>query len=124
MQTITPAPRQPDSLDALHELRYQRRLSYESSNIGKTRALNLKIKELRMLMGWTEADAQEELADAIKEFEQPYIPPVENPAIRYDLNDENGNPRGLSLTIHQVNRYWNRREGGLKHAEALSEALK
>ncbi len=123
MEAIIPAPRQPDSLDELHELRYQRRLSYESSNIDKTRDLNLKIKELRMLMGWTETDAQEELESAIKEFEQAYIPPVENPFITYDLNDENGNPRGLSLTIHQVNRYWNRREGGLKHAEALHEAL-
>jgi hypothetical protein len=124
MQTVTPAPRQPDSLDELHELRYQRRLSYESSNIGKTRDLNLKIKELRIVMGWTQADAQEELESAIKEFEQAYIEPFENPFIKYDLNDENGNPRGLSLNIHQVNRYWNRREGGLKHAEALSEALK
>ena len=77
-----------------------------------------------MLMGWSEADAQEELESAIKEFEQAYIPPVANPFIKYDLNDENGNPRGLSLTIHQVNKYWNRREGGLSHREALNEALK
>jgi hypothetical protein len=123
MHSITPSPRQPDTLDELNELRYQRRLSYESSNLNKTRDLNLKIKKLRLLMGWSQADAQEELESAIKEFENPFIPPIENPFIKYDLNDEKGNPRGLSLTIHQVNRYWNRREGGLKHTEALQKAL-
>lgn len=76
-----------------------------------------------MLMGWSEGDAQEELENAIKEFEQPYVPPIENPFIKYDLNDENGKPCGLSLNIHQVNRYWNRREGGLTHTEALNEDL-
>lgn len=124
MELKTPTPRKPDLLDELNELRYQRRLSYEASNIDTTRELNLKIKALRLADGWSETDANTELEEAIKEFEKPFVPPVENPFIKYDLNDENGNPRGLSLTISQVNKYWNRREGGLSHAEALHEAMK
>ena len=124
MSNYTLPEREPDLLDTLNELRYQRRLSYEASSVERTRELNLKIKELRLAMGWSEPDALAELEIAAKEFEQPFIPPVENPFIKYDLNDENGNARGLSLTIHQVNKYWNRRDSGMKHGEALNEALK
>ena len=124
MELKNPTPRKPDLLDELNELRYLRRLSYETNNIEKTRELNLKIKALRLTTGWSEIDAQTELNEAIENFEKPFVPPVENPFIKYDLNDENGNPRGLSLNISQLNKYWNRREGGLNHSEALAEALK
>lgn len=116
--------REVDLLDKLNELRYQRRLSYEANTIDRTNELNHEIKTLRLRMGWSETDAQSELNEAIKEFERAYTPPPENPFIKYDLNDENGNPRGLSLSIHQVSRYWNRRDGGLNHAEALCLAMK
>lgn len=124
METKAPTPRKLDVLDELNELRYQRRLSYEGNNMSRTRELNLQIKALRLDTGWSETDADAELKDAVENFEKPFIAPVENPFIKYDLNDENGNPRGLSLTISQVNKYWNRREGGLSHTEALNESLK
>jgi hypothetical protein len=55
-------------------------------------------------------------------LQHPFSQALGNPWIKYDLNDEEGKPLGLSLSLHQVGQYWKYRDIGCSHTEALAKA--
>src|ERR1043165_928237 len=107
-------PRKTDILDTWEQICRERRLAYEDGNQEKVEALNADLMSLRNEGGWTQTEIKEEFEMYDKVLHQPFNNPIGNANIKYDVNDESGKPRGLSLSLTQVSQYWKYRDGGLK----------
>lgn len=114
--------RKPDALDTWEVLCHERRLAYENNNRAEVEAINNELIQLRYKNGWTEMEVNEEFAMYDEVLKQPFAQPSGNPGIKYDLNDEQGRPCGLSLSLSQVGQYWKYRQIGLTHIVALLKA--
>lgn len=120
MKSIQPSPRKLDSLDNWKTLCNERRLAYEENDLLKVQSLNSQLIDIRKAGGWSDSEINEEFQMYAQVLQRPFIPPVGNPNIKYDLRDERGNLRGLSLSLHQIGKYWMYREAAVEHGEALN----
>lgn len=111
--------RRSDLLDQLVALRNQRRLAYEQWDTQQVTKLNLAIKAIRLENGWSEVDAHAEFEEHQRDYCVPFIQPLGNPLIKYDVLDENNKPRNLSYTICQLSKYHMQRDIGSSHYKAV-----
>ena len=111
--------RRSDLLDQLVALRNQRRLAYEQGDTQQVTKLNLAIKAIRLENGWSEVDAHAEFEEHQRDYSVPFIKPLGNPWIKYDLLDENGKPCKLSFNIAQLSKYHTQRDMGNSHSKAV-----
>lgn len=118
---LTPKPfrRKPDLLDQLNFLRYRRRMAYELGDLDVITLINLEIKEFRLTNEWSEDDAEAEYLENQKQACIPFAALKGNERIRYDIFDENHEPKMLRLTIKELSIYSARRDFGISHYEAL-----
>ena len=123
MNKVVLSPRKPDTLDQWNQLYIQRRLAYESGNVALAKELHQQLIQKRIEGGWTMEEISEEFDEYSKVLQQPFVQPTNDSNIRYDVNDENGIGRGLSLTLSQVGQYWKYRDAGFMHAQALKNSL-
>ena len=123
MNKVIPPPRKEDTLDEWNRLCIQRRLAYESGNLELAKELHRQLIQKRIEGGWTIEEVNEEFDAYSKVLQQPFVQPTNDSNIRYDVNDENGIGRGLSLTLSQVGQYWKYRDAGFMHAKALENSL-
>lgn len=119
MISLKPLKRKPDLLDELDFMRYRRRMAYEAGNRDMVSIINLEIMAFRMANDWDEEDAEFELSENEKEADIPFSELKGNDRIRYDLLDENHQPRGFRFTIKQLSIYTARRDFGISHSEAF-----
>ncbi len=101
----------------------QRRLAYESGDVALAKELHQQLVQKRIEGGWTMEEISEEFDEYSKVLQQSFVHPTDNLSIRYDLNDEKGVGRGLSLTLAQVGQYWKYRDAGFEHTQALEKSL-
>ena len=123
MKNVSLSIRKVDSLDNWKELCTQRRLAYENNNHAIVQELNGQLIQKRKEGGWTDLEIEEEFEMYAQVLQHPFTPPVGNGNIKYDIRDDNGKPRGLSLSLHQVGSYWKFRDTGILHGEALGKVL-